>query len=111
MARFAPRIAWPLVEAIDALDEPGLSIAELWRRLGAYADELHLPQPSYQQTRLLVHRSRQIRAMPGAGELVLDVALKVRGPREAGAIAADRLLEKAAARQVVAQERSWRGGT
>lgn len=108
MCRSAPRIAWPLVEAIDALDEPGLSIADLWRRLCARAVELDLQQPSYEQTRVLAHRSRRIRAIPGVGELALDVMFKVRGPAEARAIGAERLQEKAAARAALERERAWR---
>lgn len=110
MTRAAPRIAWPLVEAIDALDEPGLSIAEVWRRLRAPAAALGVPQPSYEQTRVLVQRSRRIRAMPGVGDVALDVLFKVRGPAEALDVGERRLHEKAAARAVVRRERAWRSG-
>lgn len=108
MCRSAPRIAWPLVEAIPELDEPGLSIADLWRRLGALAVRLGLPRPSYEQTRVLVHRSRRIHAIPGVGDLVVDVMFKTRGPAEARAVAAERLQEKTAARHAVERERAWR---
>ena len=108
MCRSAPRIAWPLVEAIPTLDEPGLSIADLWRRLCVHADTLDLQRPSYQQTRVLVQRSRRIRAMPGVADLAVDVVFKARGPSEARAVAADRLIEKARARQSLERERDWR---
>ena len=111
MTQSAPRIAWVLVDAIPRLDEPNLPIAELWRRLCRYAVELGLPLPSYQQTRLLVHRSRRIRAMPGIGDLALDVMFRTRGPAEARAVAADRLLNKAAARSQLDRERAWRTRT
>ena len=108
MPRAAPRIAWRLVEEITLLDEPGLAIAELWRRLCVRAAELGLPSPSYQQTRLLVHRSRQIRAMPGVTDLAVDVLFKTRSPGEAGTVAERRLQERRAARAAVDAERAWR---
>ena len=108
MCRSAPRIAWPLVSAIPALDAPGLPIADVWRRLGAYVDALELPRPSYEQTRVLVHRSRAIRALPGVADLALDVAFRTRGPAEAADVGWRRLAERSAAQKTVANERSWR---
>jgi hypothetical protein len=108
MTRSSPRIAWPLVELLPELDEPGLPIAEVWRRLGARATELGLVSPSYQQTRVLVHRARRIRAMPGVGDLVVDVLFRTRSPGEAGAVAEHRLRELRAARAAVEAERAWR---
>jgi hypothetical protein len=108
MPRAAPRIAWRLVEEITVLDAPGLPIAELWRRLCVRAAELGLPSPSYQQTRLLVHRSRRIRAMPGVSDLAVDVLLRMRSPGEAGTVAERRLQERRAARAAVDAERAWR---
>jgi hypothetical protein len=108
MSRSAPRIAWPLVEAIPELDEPGLAIAELWRRLSARSTELGLPPPSYQQTRVLAHRSRRIRALPGVADLALDVMFRTRSPGEAGTVAERRLQERRAAGAVVEAERAWR---
>lgn len=108
MCRSAPRVPWRLVEAIEELDEPGLSIAELWRRLGAHAAASGLQQPSYQQTRVLVHRSRSVRALPGLGDLAVDVMFRTRDPSEVGVVAARRLEEKAAARAALERERTWR---
>jgi len=104
----APRIAWPLVEAISELDEPGLAIAELWRRLCARATELRLPLPSYQQTRVLAHRSRRIRAMPGVTDLAVDVLFRTRSPQEAAAVAERRLRDRRAAHATVEVEQTWR---
>ena len=108
MTRSSPRIAWPLVEAIPELDEPGLPIAELWRRLCVRATELGLVSPSYQQTRVLVHRARGVRAMPGVTDLAVDVLFRARSPGEAGAVAERRLQERRAARTAVDAERAWR---
>jgi hypothetical protein len=108
MPRSVPRIAWPLVEAVAELDEPGLAIAELWRRLCVRATELRLPLPSYQQTRVLAHRSRRIRAMPGVTDLAVDVLFRTRSPHEAGAVAERRLEDRRAARATVEAEESWR---
>ena len=108
MPQSAPRIAWPLIEEIAVLDEPGLAVAELWRRLCVRATELGLASPSYQQTRVLVHRSRRIRAMPGVTDLAVDVLLRTRSPGEAGTVAERRLQERRAARADVEAERAWR---
>ena len=108
MPRSAPRIAWPLVEAIAELDEPGLVIAELWRRLCVRATELRVPAPSYQQTRVLLHRSRRIQAMPGVTDLAVDVLFRTRSPHEAAAVAERRLRDRRAARATVEGEQDWR---
>lgn len=108
MPHSAPRIAWPLIEAIAELDEPDLAIAELWRRLCVRAAELGLLLPSYQQTRVLVHRSRRIRAMPGVTDLVVDVLFRTRSPQEAAAVAERRLRDRGAARATVEAEQTWR---
>ena len=104
----APRIAWRLVEAIARLDQPGLSIAELCRRVGVQAETLGLPRPSYEQVRVLANRERRIRAMPGIDDLLVDGLFRVRGPAEVGDVAADRLHERSAARGFVERERAWR---
>jgi hypothetical protein len=55
-------------------------IADTHRRLGTVADELGIPRPSYQQTRVTVHLLRAQRRHPGIGEVLLDIALRVRPP-------------------------------
>ena len=46
-------------------------IAEIWRRVNADAARLHLPRPSYEQVRVLVHRARALaRMVPAAIVLV-----------------------------------------
>jgi hypothetical protein len=58
MVRCAPRIHPDLLEALERLDRRGVPIAETHRRLGALADRLDRPRPSYQRVRLLVHEHR-----------------------------------------------------
>ena len=57
-----------------------MPIAEVRRRVGAEADRLGLPRPSYERVRELVHESRGLRAQITTGEVLLDVAFRVRPP-------------------------------
>ena len=74
----APRIDSRLVAALARTDKPGRPIAETHRRVGAAADRLGLPRPSYEQVRVIVHDLRDRRHGPGVGELLLDVAFQKR---------------------------------
>jgi hypothetical protein len=86
MAFFAPRISPKLVEALVALDDPELPIAEINRRLGAKAELLGLRRPSYQCVRQLVHEVRDVRrefaTNPNAttGDVLLDIIFRARPP-------------------------------
>lgn len=75
----APRIDARLLAALARLDQGG-SIADTHRRLGELASRLALPRPSYEQVRVLVHEHRRGGAAPGAGEILLDVAVRARPP-------------------------------
>ena len=79
---FAPRISHRLLETLDRIDDPKVPIAEINRRLGAEAWRLGLPKPSYQRVRELVHQLRRIRRRkgPSNGEVLFDIALRVRPP-------------------------------
>ena len=66
--------------ALERLDNPGRAIAETHRRLGPIADRLGIPRPSYEQTRVVVHLLRRRKRGPGAGEVLLDIALQKRPP-------------------------------
>jgi hypothetical protein len=55
---FAPRLAPALLRALASLDDPGVPIAEINRRLGEHAELLGLRRPSYQCVRRLVHELR-----------------------------------------------------
>jgi len=73
----APRIDARLVAALDRLDDPRLPIAETHRSLGAVADRLGLPRPSYEQSRVLLHELRRHRAEPLTAELRVRLAIRV----------------------------------
>ncbi len=81
---FAPRISSRLLEALVRLDDRSLPIAELNRRLGAEADRLRLPRPSYQRIRVLLHTlrliRRQKRPQPSTGQLLLEAWFRLRSP-------------------------------
>jgi hypothetical protein len=76
----APRLSPRLIDAIARLDDARLPIAEVRRRVGVEADRLGLPRPSYERVRELVHESRRLRARVRTGEVLLDVAFRVRPP-------------------------------
>jgi hypothetical protein len=82
MASFAPRIDSRLVAALRLLDDTRRPIAETNRRLGEVAVHLGIPRPSYEQVRTLVHALRASGPPPQAaiGELLLDIAFRVRPP-------------------------------
>jgi hypothetical protein len=78
---FAPRLSPRLLAAISRLDDGRLPIAEVCRRVCAEADRLGLPRPSYQRVRVIVHEERRLRAAQiKTGEILLDVAFRVRPP-------------------------------
>jgi len=80
MPSAAPRIDSRLVAAIVHLDKPHHPIAETNRRIGVLAGDLDLPRPSYEQIRTLVKAHRRGRLRPTAGQVLLDIAFRVRPP-------------------------------
>jgi len=82
MPSFAPRLSPKLLEAIVRLDDRKVPIAETYRRVGAEAERLGVPRPSYQRVRVLVHAARRARRGPTTTSLLVDVALNVRHPRD-----------------------------
>jgi hypothetical protein len=84
VAASAPRLHPRLVEAVVRLSRDKLSIAEINRRVGALAVEHGLPRPSYERVRLLVHEARERDLYPSTAEVLLDVALNLRPPRDLG---------------------------
>jgi hypothetical protein len=77
---FAPRISPRLVRALDRLDDRRIPIAEVNRRLGAEAERLGLPRPSYQRIRVLIHQLRWLRRGPTTAKVLFEVALRARPP-------------------------------
>jgi hypothetical protein len=80
MVLAAPRISPRLLRALERLDDESVPIAEVSRRLGAEADKLGLPRPSYQRVRVLVHELRTRRARPTTAEVLLDISARARPP-------------------------------
>ena len=79
MVLAAPRISPRLLAALARLDDTTVPIAEVSRRVGAEADRLGLPRPSYQRLRVLVHELRDEREPePGYGAVLFDIAARVR---------------------------------
>jgi hypothetical protein len=110
MPRAAPRVPWPLVEALASLDGPDRSIADVWRDACALADQRGYTYPSYEQIRRLVHRHRRIRAMPAPGAPLIEGWLRTRSPESAVHEATRRSQERRLAKAVVTREREWRPG-
>jgi class 3 adenylate cyclase len=76
----APRISPRLLKALERIDDGELTIAEIRRRVGAEADRLGLPRPSYERVRELVHESRRLRARVTTGDVLLGIAFRSRPP-------------------------------
>jgi hypothetical protein len=68
------------VRALDRLDDRRIPIAEVNRRLGAEAERLGLPRPSYQRVRVLIHQLRWFRRGPTTARVLWEVALRARAP-------------------------------
>ena len=81
MTRSAPRLSPRLVEQIDRLDDGRMPLAELWRRVGAAADDLGLPRPSYERVRGLAQAARRRAAREHRlADILVDVAFRSRPP-------------------------------
>ena len=69
-----------LIAAAERLDERGIPIAETNRRVGALAEDLGLTRPSYEQLRQVIHEARRRGRLPSTGDVLLDIAFRVRPP-------------------------------
>jgi hypothetical protein len=76
--RSATRFPPALVELAECLAREDLSVAEIHRAVGARAAELDVPRPSYERTRQLVYEMRLAPIIPGWGDVLTDVAFRVR---------------------------------
>jgi hypothetical protein len=81
---FAPRFSRRLLDAIVRLDDRRVPIAEVNRRVGAAAERLGCPRPSYQRVRVLVQLARRVkrRRGPSTARIVAEVAARVRPPTD-----------------------------
>lgn len=80
MGFFAPRISIRLRDEIDRLAGRPLRSADICRVIGKRADELGFRRPCYEQVRLLVNEARRRPRRVSTGEVLPDVALRVRPP-------------------------------
>jgi hypothetical protein len=80
MTDCAPRLSPRLLAALERFDDGTMPIAELRRRVGAEAQRLGLPRPSYERLRVLAHELRARRAEPTTADVLWDVTTRVRPP-------------------------------
>ena len=80
MPKCAPRLSPRLLAALERYDDGKLPVAELRRLVGAEAERLGLPRPSYERVRVLTHELRARRAEPTTEEVLWDVTWRVRPP-------------------------------
>jgi len=79
---FAPRIPPRLLEALVRLDDRTVPIAEVCRRLGAEAERIGVPRPSYQRVRVLVHALRRVPPRPTTASVLAEIAFRSRPPED-----------------------------
>ena len=84
MATCSPRTDVRLVAGAERLDDRLLPIAETNRRVGVLAEVLGLTRPSYEHVRRLVHDARHRGRRPTPGDVLLDIAFRVRPPTALG---------------------------
>jgi hypothetical protein len=84
MTSCAPRTDVRLIAAIERLDDPLVRIAETNRKVGLVAEALGLARPSYEQVRRIVHEARRRGWRPTTGDVLLDIAFRVRPPTALG---------------------------
>lgn len=88
MCTSAPRIPQRLLVAIDRLDHGGRPIADVIRRVGAEAENMGIPRPSYERVRQLVHASRALRRRRGPSMIQVVTEIGVGGRSADGAVEA-----------------------
>jgi hypothetical protein len=84
MTSAAPRIDVRLVAAAERLDDPFVRIADTHRQVGLVADALGLTRPSYEQIRTIIQDARRRGRAPTTGDVLLDIAFRVRPPSALG---------------------------
>jgi hypothetical protein len=76
----APRLSRRLLAEIVRADDASLPFAEVARRVGAAAERLGQPRPSYETVRVTVHRVRRQRLEPSTAQVMVDVATRALPP-------------------------------
>ena len=82
MVTSAARISDRLYKRLVELDDPGVPIAETYRRVAAEAERLGLTRPSYERIRVLIQQERRWKRNrgPSTTSVLIDVAFRVRPP-------------------------------
>jgi hypothetical protein len=83
--RFAPRISPRLLDEVERLARRSMPVAGIHRSVGALAERLALPRPSYEQVRVLVREARALRRGPTTAALAADALLRTRATRGSSA--------------------------
>ena len=79
MAISAPPISPRLVGEIENIDDGRMPIAEICRSIGAIAERMGVPRPSYEQIRVYVHAARRWRrAHASSAQVAVDVAFRAK---------------------------------
>jgi hypothetical protein len=82
MRPIAPRISPRLLDVVERLAPRPVPIAEINRLVGAEAERLGLPRPSYQRVRQLVHEARALRRQPTRARVGFEYTMHARSPDE-----------------------------
>jgi hypothetical protein len=77
---FAPRISPRLRNELEQLAAKPYGAAEICREVGKAAERLGLRRPSYEQVRALVCETRRRPRAVSTGEVLVDIAFRVRHP-------------------------------
>jgi hypothetical protein len=82
VARSSPRLSARLIAAAARADDGKRPIAETYREVASVAERLGLSRPSYESIRLVVHSLRARKRDPSLGEVLLEIDLGRRDPRQ-----------------------------
>jgi len=77
---FAPRISPRLRSEVERLAAKPYSAADICREVGETAERLDLRRPSYERVRALVRELRRRPRTATTGQVLLDIAFRVRHP-------------------------------
>ena len=76
----AARLEEWLLTAIDRADDGRSRIADVWRAVAVAAEREGRTRPSYERVRTGVHERRERSSTSSTGDVLLDVAFRVRSP-------------------------------
>ncbi|MGZ4400951.1 MAG: hypothetical protein ACXVYM_08765 [Gaiellaceae bacterium] len=71
MTRSGPRLAHALLVELERIDDRSLPIAEIYRRLGRFAEQQGHTRPSYERVREILQVTRALKPHRGPSDLQL----------------------------------------